>query len=68
MKLIPLILAPLLLIGCGAQNDPRLKKVDELGVTVAALQREFAKAQSGITNLWTAENVARFDSEKYKTA
>lgn len=68
MNKLIFLAAPFFFVGCVAQNDPRLKKLDELGTTFTSLQTQLERIQSQIESLQNDVLALQSSVAPYETA
>jgi len=62
------VIASSLLIGCVGQNDPRVRKADEIAAQVSTLEAQIKGIESQVESLQTDVLALQLSSESYKTA
>ena len=68
MRKLTLSAALILLAGCVAQNDPRLKEVEDLRTTATSLKTELQWGMTRINSMQTDVSGLQFRANSYQTA
>jgi outer membrane murein-binding lipoprotein Lpp len=68
MRVLCTVVAGTLLTGCVAQNEPRLKKLEEAAAQTSALQSRVKILESRVTTLQSSVSQLQVSAENFKTA